>query len=51
MSEYLKRLKELRFTKRIPQKDIAEYLGMTVAAYSLYDCRNRGSKIATLREK
>lgn len=31
MSEHLKRLKELRLTKGISQKEIAEHLGITVA--------------------
>ena len=48
MSAYLKRLKELRLTKRISQKEIAEYLGITVAAYSLYERGNREPKIAIL---
>lgn len=50
MSEYLKRLKELRLTKGISQKEIAEYLGITVAAYSLYERGNREPKIAILRK-
>lgn len=50
MSEHLKRLKELRLTKGISQKEIAEYLGITVAAYSLYECGNREPKIAILRK-
>ncbi len=50
MSEYLKRLKELRLTKGISQKEIAEYLGITAAAYSLYERGNREPKIAILRK-
>ena len=41
MSEYLKRLKELRTKKGNTQKEIADYLGITAAAYSLYE---RGSR-------
>ena len=50
MSEHLKRLKELRLTKGISQKEIAEHLGITVAAYSLYERGNREPKIAILRK-
>lgn len=32
MSEHLKRLKELRLTKGISQKEIAEHLGITARA-------------------
>lgn len=50
MGEYLKRLKELRINKGISQKEIAEYLGITVAAYSLYERGNREPNITMLRK-
>ena len=50
MSEHLKRLKELRLTKGISQKEIAEHLGIPVAASSLYERGTREPKIAILRK-
>lgn len=50
MGEHLKKLKELRLAKRISQKEIAEYLGITVAAYSLYERGNREPNISILRK-
>ncbi len=50
MGEHLKRLKELRLAKGISQKEIAEYLGITVAAYSLYERGNREPNISILRK-
>ena len=50
MAEYLKHLKELRIAKGISQKEIADYLGVSVAAYSLYERGNREPNIATLKK-
>lgn len=50
MGEYLKRLKELRLAKGISQKEIAEYLGITTAAYSLYERGNREPNLTILKK-
>lgn len=50
MGEHLKRLKELRLAKGISQKEIAAYLGITVAAYSLYERGNREPNISILKK-
>ena len=50
MGEHLKKLKELRLAKGISHKEIAEYLGITVAAYSLYERGNREPNISILRK-
>lgn len=50
MGEHLKRLKELRLNKGISQKEIADYLGVTVASYSLYERGNREPNVATLKK-
>lgn len=50
MGEHLKRLKELRLNKKISQKDIAEYLGITVAAYSLYERGKREPNLDMLKK-
>ena len=50
MGEYLKRLKELRLAKGISQKEIAEYLGITTAAYSLYERGNREPNLTVLKK-
>ena len=49
MSEYIPKLKELRIQKGIPQKEIADYLGITIASYSLYERGNREPNIAMLK--
>ena len=50
MGEYLQRLKELRLDRGLSQKDIADYLGITVAAYSLYERGAREPNITTLKK-
>ena len=49
MGEYLKRLRELRLQKGIYQKEIADYLGITVASYSLYENGSREPNIYILK--
>ena len=44
----LDNLKRLRINAHINQKEIANYLGITVAGYSLYERGNREPNIATL---
>ena len=48
MAEYLKRLKELRKEKGLSQKELAAYLGISNAAYSLYERGDREPNISTL---
>lgn len=50
MSEYLKRLKDLRIAKDVSQREVAEYLGVSVAAYSLYEIGKREPNISTLKK-
>ena len=50
MSEYLKRLKDLRIAKDVSQREVAEYLGVSVAAYSLYEVGKREPNISTLKK-
>ena len=50
MAEYLKRLKELRLARGLSQKEIADYLGVSVAAYSLYERGNREPGISTIKK-
>lgn len=50
MAEYLKRLKELRMAKGLSQKEVAEYLGISNAAYSLYERGDREPNISTLKK-
>ena len=50
MAEYLKRLKELRLARGLSQKEIADFLGVSVAAYSLYERGNREPGIATIKK-
>ena len=49
MGEHLKRLKELRLNRGLSQKEIADYLGITVASYSLYERGNREPNISILK--
>ena len=37
MAEFKDRLKQLRLDKKVLQKDLAEYLGITVRAYQYYE--------------
>ena len=50
MSEYLKQLRELRLAKGLSQKELAEYLGISVAGYSLYELGKREPNIAILKK-
>lgn len=50
MGEKLNKLKELRSIAKIPQKELAEYLGITVAAYSLYERGDREPNITILKK-
>lgn len=50
MGEHLKKLRELRIAKGISQKELAEYLGITVASYSLYERGNREPNISILKK-
>ncbi len=50
MGEHLKRLKELRLQHELSQKDIANYLGITVAAYSFYERGNREPNVSILKK-
>ena len=50
MGEHLKRLKELRLQHDLSQKDIANYLGITVAAYSFYERGNREPNVSILKK-
>lgn len=50
MSECLKRLKDLRIAKDVSQREVAEYLGVSVAAYSLYEIGKREPNISTLKK-
>ena len=49
MSECIPKLQELRTQKGIPQKEIADYLGITIASYSLYERGNREPNIAMIK--
>lgn len=46
----LSNLKKLRCERRLLQKDIAKYLGITVAAYSLYETGKRTPSIDVLKK-
>lgn len=50
MSECLKRLRELRRAKGLTQKDLAEYLGISIAGYSLYELGQREPGINILKK-
>jgi len=41
MAEFKDRIKELRKSKKLLQKDLAEYLGITVRAYQHYETGTR----------
>ncbi len=45
---FSERLKNLRKTRMIPQKDIAEYLGISVSAYQYYEAGKNEPSIARL---
>lgn len=45
---FSERLKNLRKTRMIPQKDIAEYLGISVSAYQYYEAGKNEPCIARL---
>lgn len=50
MGEKLNKLKELRSIAKITQKELADYLGITVAAYSLYERGDREPNITILKK-
>ncbi|MCL2775580.1 MAG: helix-turn-helix domain-containing protein [Oscillospiraceae bacterium] len=41
MNKFSQRIKELRINKKIKQKEIAEYLGMSLFAYQRYEYGER----------
>ena len=50
MGEKLTKLKELRSALNRTQKDLAEYLGISIAAYSLYERGDREPNITILKK-
>lgn len=50
MGEKLTKLKELRSTLNKTQKELAEYLGISIAAYSLYERGDREPNITILKK-
>lgn len=50
MGEYLENLKELRLKNKYSQREVAEYLGISNAAYSLYELGKREPNIAIIKK-
>lgn len=46
--QFNERLKELRAEKKVMQKDVAEYLGLTQKAYCFYELGKREPSITSL---
>ena len=45
---YGERLKTLRKDRKIPQKELAEYLGISIRGYQFYESESNEPNIATL---
>lgn len=45
---YGERLKTLRKERKIPQKELAEYLGISIRGYQFYESESNEPNIATL---
>ena len=50
MAEFKDRIKQLRLEKNLPQKDLAEYLGITVRGYQHYETGTRFPDIKGLQK-
>ena len=50
MVKFAEMLKSLRTQKGVTQKEVAEYLGISVAAYSLYETGQREPRFEILEE-
>ena len=48
MNKFSQRIKELRISKKIKQKEIAEYFGMSLFAYQRYEYGMREPSFDTL---
>ncbi len=44
------RLKELRLERNLTQKQVAEYLGLTIKGYNFYELNLREPPVATIKK-
>lgn len=50
MSRHSERLRELRLSNGLTQKELAEYLGISIASYSLYELGKREPSLMILEK-